>query len=76
MERLESVLENWGLYYPYDDIRGAFQMFVQTNYQVLPNGGGYFDQDPYLMRDFMTLLTHREWIKLPQPEMPKLGNMW
>ncbi len=76
LEQLESALQDWGLNYPFDDIWPAFQMFVLTEFRVLPTGGGYLDQDPLLMEDFRTLLLLKQWHEIPQPELPKLSNNW
>lgn len=82
--RIRAALRDWitsdgkrpnafGLHYPFDAIYPAFQIWLNTDYRVLPAGGGYMDQDWRLMEDFATLAAEYGAIKREIDEA-KNGN--
>jgi len=51
-------------------------MFYLTEYRVMPNAGGFLDQDRTIMQDFNTLLLNIQWQKIPAQEAPALTDNW
>lgn len=52
-----SHLDNWGLNYPVDYALHTFQVWYLSDYKVLPDAGGWNDQDLQWRDDMLTLLS-------------------
>lgn len=62
------------LWYPLEMTLLPFQLWVMSGYKVLPEGGGYFDQDERLMADFATLLGEYGRIYAEEQERKAAAN--
>lgn len=71
---IEKPPEDVLLWHPWDMLVQPFQLWVMSGYKVLPEDGGYFDQDMRLMSDFATLLGEYGRILEEEQERKQAAN--
>jgi hypothetical protein len=73
---LEAVLEDWGMEDDSEELFEAWKMFDRTGGVVLPEAGGFLDQDKRIMRFFEHMYLLKAFHALPETPKPQLGNTW
>lgn len=73
---LEAMLVDWGLEDDSDELWEAWKMFDRTGGAVLPEAGGFLDQDKRIMGFFGVMFLLKAFHSIPDTPQAKLGNDW